>query len=187
MFLDIKELEVHPLDFEEEYPPDAIDLGSEARQCTPLKASGRAELVEEHHGKHQIIKDIRLKGHIEAGLEMQCARCLDPVPETIDRHFELLYRPLGADAGRDELSVTDAEAEIGYYQGQGLELDDVLREQILLALPLKATCRPDCKGLCPQCGKNLNQEQCSCSREREDPRWAALKDVRSRLGEKSSH
>jgi uncharacterized protein len=46
---------------------------------------------------------------------------------------------------------------------------------------LKVTCRADCKGLCPQCGKNLNQEQCSCSREVEDPRWAALKDVRSRL------
>ncbi|MGZ7094338.1 MAG: YceD family protein, partial [Candidatus Angelobacter sp.] len=88
---------------------------------------------------------------------------------------------LGVDAGRDELSVTAAEAEIGYYQGEGLLLEDVLREQVLLALPLKVTCRADCKGLCPHCGKNLNHEQCSCSTELEDPRWAALKDVRSRL------
>jgi len=181
MFLDIKELEVHPLDFEEEFLPDAIDLGGEVRQRTPLKASGRAELVEEHSGKHQVIKDIRLRGRLSTRLELQCARCLDPVPQDVKREFELLYRPLGADAGRDELSVTDAEAEIGYYQGEGLQLEDVLREQVLLALPLKATCRQDCKGLCPQCGKNLNQEQCSCSTEREDPRWAALKDVRSRL------
>jgi uncharacterized protein len=108
------------------------------------------------------------------------------VRQDIQRDFELLYRPLGADAGRDELSVTDAEAEIGYYQGDGLLLEDVLREQVLLALPLKVTCREDCKGLCPECGKNLNQEQCSCSREVEDPRWAALKDVRSRLEQKSS-
>jgi uncharacterized protein len=104
------------------------------------------------------------------------------VPQDVKRDFELLYRPLGVDAaGRDELSVTDAEAEIGYYQGEGLLLEDVLREQVLLALPLKVTCREECKGLCPQCGKNLNQEQCSCSTEMEDPRWAALKDVRSRL------
>ena len=181
MFLDIKELELHPLDFAEELQPDVIDLGSEARQKGTLKASGRAEVVEEHHGKHQIIKDIRLRGRLSTGLELQCARCLEPVSQDASREFELLYRPLGADAGRDELSVTDAEAEIGYYQGDGILLEDVLREQVLLALPLKVTCREDCKGLCPHCGKNLNQEQCSCSVPVEDPRWAALKEIRDRI------
>jgi len=181
MFLDIKELELHPLDFEEEFQPDVIDLGGEARQRTPLKTSGRAEVVEEHHGKHEIIKDIRLRGRLSAGLELQCARCLEPVKQDVDREFELLYRPLGADAGRDELSVTAAEAEIGYYQGDGILLEDVLREQVLLALPLKITCREDCKGLCPHCGKNLNEEQCSCNVPMEDPRWAALKEIRDRI------
>jgi len=181
MFLDIKELELHPLDFAEEFQPGVIDLGSDVRQRTPLKTAGRAEVVEEHHGKHKIIKDIRLRGRLSSGLELQCARCLEPVPQEIARDFELLYRPLGADAGRDELSVTDAEAEIGYYQGEGILLEDVLREQVVLALPLKITCREDCKGLCPQCGKNLNQEQCSCTVPLEDPRWATLKEIRGRL------
>ena len=181
MFLDIKELELHPLDFKEEIQPGVIDFGEEVRQTTPLETSGHAEVVEEHHGKHEVILDLRLRGKLSAGLELQCARCLDPVKQNVKREFELLYRPLGADAGRDELSVTDAEAEIGYYQNAGLLLEDVLREQVLLALPLKVTCRPDCKGLCPQCGKNLNQEQCSCSTEIEDPRWAALKEVRSKM------
>jgi uncharacterized protein len=181
MFLDIKDLELHPLDFEEAFQPDVIDLGSEVHQRGPLKTSGRAEVVEEHHGKHQVIKDLRLRGHLSAKLELQCARCLDPVPQDVNRDFELLYRPLGTDAGKDELSVTDAEAEIGYYQGEGILLEDALREQVLLALPLKVTCRVDCKGLCPQCGKNLNHEQCSCSTSVEDPRWAALKEVRGRL------
>jgi len=181
MFLDIKDLERQPLEFDEAFQPGVIDLGSEGRQRTPLTASGRAELVEEHHGKHQVIQDIRLRGSLKASLELQCARCLEPVPQDVKREFELLYRPLGVDAGRDELSVTDAEAEIGYYQGEGILLEDVLREQVLLALPLKVTCREDCKGLCPHCGKNLNQEQCSCAVPVEDPRWAALKEVRSRL------
>jgi uncharacterized protein len=181
MFLDIKELERHPLDFEEEFQSDVIDLGDEARQVTPLKTAGLAELVEEHHGKHKIIKDIRLRGRLSAGLEMQCARCLEPVRQDVVRDFELLYRPLGADAGRDELSVTDAEAEIGYYQGDGILLEDVLREQVLLALPLKVTCSEDCRGLCLHCGKNLNQENCSCAVPMEDPRWAALREIRSKL------
>lgn len=181
MFLDIKELELHPLDFKEEFAPGVIDLGGEARQRTPLKAAGHAEVVAEHHGKHQIINDIRLRGDLSVGLDLQCARCLEAVRQEVRRGFELLYRPLGADAGRDELSVTDAEAEIGYYQGEGILLEDVLREQVLLALPLKITCREDCKGLCPHCGKNLNQEQCCYAAPVEDPRWSALKDIRDRL------
>ena len=181
MFLDIKELELHPLDFEEEYPPDVIDLAGEARQRFAVKASGHAEVVQEHHGKNLVIKDIRLNGRLSTALELTCARCLDPLTQAVNREFELLYRPLGADAGRDELSVTDAEAEIGYYQGEGILLEDVLREQVLLALPLKITCREDCKGLCPHCGKNLNQEPCSCAGPLEDPRWEALKEIRSKL------
>jgi uncharacterized protein len=181
MFLDIKELELHPIEFKEEFQPDVIDLGSELRQRSALKAAGRAELVEEHHGKHKIIKDIRLRGQLTASFELSCARCLEPVAQDVKRDFELLYRPLGTDAGRDELSVTDAEAEIGYYQGEGLLLEDVLREQVLLALPLKVTCREDCKGLCPHCGRNLNQEQCSCTAAVEDPRWSSLKEIRGRL------
>ena len=181
MFLDIKDLEIRPLEFEEEFQPGVIDFGGEAKQRTAIKASGRAEVVEEHHGKHQIVKDIRLRGRLSAGFEMECARCLEPVPQNVEREFELLYRPLGVDAGRDELSVTDAEAEIGYYQGDGILLEDVLREQVLLSLPLKVTCRPDCKGLCAQCGTNLNEQQCSCDGGMEDPRWSALKEVRSKL------
>jgi len=182
MFIDIHDLERTPLVFEEEIAPDAIDLGPDFRQRTPLSARGRAELVEEHHGKHKIIKDIRVQGSIRTRVETSCARCLEPVQNDLDRSFDLLYRPLGTDAGHEELSITDVEAEIGYYEGDGLPLEEILREQVLLAVPLKAVCREDCKGLCPQCGKNLNQgPACSCNQAMEDPRWAALKEIRNKL------
>ena len=181
MLIEIEELELHPVDFREEFSPGAIDLGAEVRQRTQLRSEGRADLVEEHHGKHKVVQDIRLKGKLDTSLEVACARCLDPVLYEVDRSFDLLYRPLGTDAGHEELSITDAEAEIGYYQGEGLMLEDALREQVLLALPLKVVCREDCKGLCPLCGKNLNESQCSCAAHMEDPRWAALKEIRSKL------
>src|SRR6202021_4292193 len=111
MFLDINELGRHPLDFEEEFQPDVIDLGGEAKQRTPLRASGHAEVVEEHHGKHQIIKDIRLRGRLTAGLELDCARCVEPVAQEITREFELLYRPLGWEEAAVGLPVTAADAE----------------------------------------------------------------------------
>jgi uncharacterized protein len=181
MLIEIQELELHPVDFQEEFSPGAIDLGAEVRQRTPLRTEGRADLVEEHHGKHQVVRDIRLKGKLETSLEVACARCLEPVVHEVERNFDLLYRPLGTDAGHEELSVTDAEAEIGYYQGNSLLFEDVLREQVLLAVPLKTVCREECRGLCPQCGRNLNEGQCSCVAQMEDPRWAALKEIRSKL------
>ena len=181
MFFEIKDLELHPVEFAEKFAPGVIDLGPEYRQVTPIESSGRADLVEEHHGKHKIIQDIRIQGRLATKLELICARCLEPLTQDVKREFDLLYRPQGADAGRDEMSVTDAEAEISYYEGEGLLLDDVVREQVLLAVPLKVTCREDCKGLCPQCGVNLNQQQCSCVTTLRDPRWSALEEIRGRL------
>ena len=101
--------------------------------------------------------------------------------QPVARNFDLLYRPLGVDAGQKELSVTTTEAEVSYYQGEGLLLEDAVREQVLLALPLKVICREDCRGLCPHCGKNLNTERCSCAEPVEDPRWSALKEIRNKL------
>ena len=181
MFIELRELELHPIDFEEDIVPGTIDLGPEVRQRGALHSSGRAQLIEELHGKHEKIEDIRLNGRLSAKLEVTCARCLEPVVQDVARDFDLLYRPQGTDAGHEELSVTDAEAEIGYYQGEGLLLEDALREQVLLALPLRTICRDDCRGLCPHCGKNLNQEQCSCAEPFDDPRWSALKDIRKKM------
>jgi len=181
MLIEIKELALHPVDFREEFSPGAIDLGEGVRQRTPLVTEGRADLVEEHRGKRDLVRDIRLKGKLQTSLEVACARCLEPVALPVARSFDLLYRPLGTDAGHEELSVTDAEAEIGYYEGEGLLLEDTLREQVLLAVPLKTVCRENCKGLCPHCGKNLNEAACSCADQVEDPRWAALKEIRSKL------
>jgi uncharacterized protein len=181
MFIELHELKIHPIDFEEELRPGTIDFGPDLQQVNTLHSEGRAQLVEEHHGKHHIIKDIRLNGRLAGTMQLACARCLEPVEQDVRRDFDLLYRPQGADAGEPERPVTATEAEISYYQGEGLLLEDVLREQVLLAVPLKAICREDCKGLCPHCGKNLNLEQCSCAEPQEDPRWAALKDIRGKL------
>ena len=181
MFIEIRELERHPVDFDEQIAPGVVDLGAEVRQLGKLATKGRAQLVQEHHGKHQLVNDIRIAGDFSTRVELLCARCLDPITRDVANKFELLYRPQGTDAGKEELSVTAAEAEIGYYQGEGLLLEDVLREQVLLALPLRAICRDDCQGLCPHCGKNLNLEQCNCTEPVDDPRWSALKDIREKL------
>ena len=181
MLIEIRELEAHALDFEEQIAPGVIDFGAEIRQIGDLSTEARAQLVREQHGKHQLINDIRVAGELKTRVELSCARCLEPITQDLTRTFDLLYRPQGSDAGKEEMSVTAAEAEVSYYQGEGLLLEDVLREQVLLAVPLKAVCREDCKGLCLHCGQNLNQGQCNCAEAVEDPRWEALKDIREKL------
>ncbi len=181
MFLSIESLEDHEVDFQEEFLPEAIDLGADVRQRTPLRTHGRAELIEEHHGRKAMLDDIHVVGELSTSLELLCARCLEPVVRDVARSFDLLYRPRGSDAGHEELSVTQAEADVGYYTGDGVLLEDVLREQVLLTVPLKVVCREECKGLCPQCGQNLNQGACACPEPPDEERWSALKDLRDKL------
>jgi uncharacterized protein len=179
MFIDIHDLELRPVEFDREFQPGSIDLGPDVTQSAPLHAEGHAELLKEHRGgRAKPIEDIRIVAGFSTTIQMSCARCLEPVTRDVKRDFDLIYRPQGVDAGQEELSVTQAEAEIGYYVGDGLDLGDVLREQLVLALPYKVVCREDCKGLCPHCGKDLNAGPCDCKPQTAEPRWDALKNFK---------
>ena len=177
----ISELEREPIDFDLELAPGGVDLGEEAVQQGPLAASGRAEVLHEHRGPKDIVADIRLKGRFEGRFQVPCARCVEPVEIPLTADFDLIFRPAEADAEATERSITAPETEIGYYQGESLALEDVLREQVLLSLPLRTLCKADCKGLCPRCGENRNSQMCSCDAGPSDPRWEALAGLRGRM------
>jgi uncharacterized protein len=181
MLITLLDLEREPVQFDTSIAPGVIDFGIEAHQVTPLAVQGKAEVLREHRGPKEIIEDIRTQAHWNADFEVPCARCLDPVRHPLGGDFDLLFRPLGADAGPADRALGAPDTEIGYYQGEGLVLEDVLREQVLLSLPARTLCRQDCKGLCPRCGRNLNNEPCVCEDHPSDPRWSALSDLRSRL------
>jgi uncharacterized protein len=181
MFIKIKDLELRKLEFDETIQPGLIDLGEDLTQTAPLRSTGRAELLRENRGGREVVEDIRLVGRFSTEIETHCARCLEAVDNAVAEQFDLVYRPQGVDARGDEASINQAETEIGYYQGEGLLLEDVLKEQILLALPVKQICNAGCKGLCPQCGANLNTESCHCVSTMSDPRWSALEDIRKKL------
>jgi uncharacterized protein len=182
MFIKIKDLELRKLEFDETFMPGDIDLGEDTQQKDPLRSAGRAELVRENRGARKVVDDIRVVGSFSTTIELRCARCLEPVNNPVAEAFDLLYRPQGADAAvGDDASLGKAETEIGYYRGEGLLLEDVLKEQILLALPVKQVCSASCKGLCAHCGRNLNMERCDCATTVPDPRWNALEEIRKKL------
>lgn len=181
MFFSIPDLERDPIPFSVALPPGAIDFGTVAEQVGDLAAAGQAEVLHEHRGPKEIVADIRLKGSLSGTFEAPCARCVEPVRTEVSAEFDLLFRPLGVDAGGSEYSISTPETEIGYYEKDGLALEDVLREQVLLSLPARSLCQPDCKGLCPRCGQNRNEAACSCEDGPADARWGALADLSSRI------
>ena len=172
MFFHVRDLEVRAARFDVEFPPGVIEfLDPKLRQTGPLRAEGNVELISGSLG------EIRVKGHLAARMEADCDRCLETAAVPIDSDFELYYRPVSEGYG-DEKAIDQGEAEMGFYEGDGLELNDVLREFVLLSMPMQRLCGENCKGICPVCGQNRNLNKCDCHAEAVDDRWAALKELR---------
>lgn len=177
----VSELEREPIDFDLALPPGAVGYGDEAEQVGNLNTSGRAEILHEHRGPKDVVADIRLRGKFSGRFQVPCARCVEPVEIPLEAEFDLIFRPTGVDSESAERSITAPETEIGYYLKDSLLLEDVLREQVLLSLPVRTLCKPDCKGLCQRCGANRNSQTCTCEEGPQDPHWEALSGLRSQI------
>lgn len=122
---------------------------------------------------------VELIGSVSAVVEFECDRCLRPLSVPVEQSFDLLYvPPLGTG---DENELGDNDLSIGFYQGEVIDIDDVVREQIELALPMAHLCSEQCRGLCQQCGANLNDGACACQNEELDARWSVLEELKSKL------
>jgi uncharacterized protein len=174
MLITPSQLVDEPLKLNETIPSGTIEYAPDVQQTGYLKVKGQAELLLEHRGSKDIVEDIRLRARIKGAFTQQCARCLDPVPEALDTDMDLIFRPGSADDEPGERSISEDETEIGYYGSSGLSLEDAVREQVLLTLPGRTLCQPDCKGLCPHCGVNRNLVNCECAEKPIDPRLAVL-------------
>ncbi len=146
-----------------------------------------------HASLRKVSGGVLVQGHFTAHVAAPCKRCLvnvtlelpvsftlNLVPESLlrgDDHGddeEKEDRGQGEMAGSFELEDTDEEV----FDGKTIDLDPIVREQVLLALPMNAVCREDCKGLCAQCGQNLNEKQCGCETKVIDPRLAPLMNIK---------
>lgn len=123
----------------------------------------------------------RLVGTVKTELELACSRCLEPFKLPVDREFDLRYLPAGAAEPEtdddEETEVEDDDVSLTFYRDEQIDLNELLREQFYLALPMKPLCSADCKGICPQCGTNRNLAACDCNPQWEDPRMAGLKTL----------
>jgi uncharacterized protein len=172
VFFAIQDLEVRKIHFDVDFPPGEIDLADDnLRQQGDIQAKGVVELLTHTLG------EIRIKGHLKASIQSDCDRCLEPATYRFDEDLDLFFRPVDTSPEGEEVEIDEGEAEISFYEGEGIELEDVVREHILLLLPMQKVCREDCKGICPVCGQNRNVVACACEVKPADDRWAALKQA----------
>jgi len=119
-------------------------------------------------------RKVIFKAHAQVILSVPCDRCLEPVsiPFDIDVNTVLEF-----DEDGKLIETEDDYDELCYINGYDLDVDGMVREEIMIGFPMKVLCDEDCKGLCPVCGTNLNKCECGCDREVLDPRMSIIRDI----------
>jgi len=149
-------------------PEEVADASDTYRVVAPI------DLAFEIHKDKDMF---RLVGSVASELELPCSRCLEPLRLPVAARFDLRYLPVAKAAVDTEREVDEDDLGTSYYRNDEIDLNELLREQFYLVLPMKPLCQEDCRGLCSQCGTNLNTGACACQPVWEDPRLAALKSL----------
>ena len=179
MYLRIEQIKNEGLYLEFEEQPDVFPVLSEMinqGECNfmaPIKTALRAIRIEDM---------IDVQGHLNTLVRLPCGRCLKEYETPLKSRFEITYahRPPSAlaDEEQEEVEISAAETGLIYFEGEHINLQDGVQEQVILALPVRSLCSENCKGLCTSCGKDLNEGDCDCNRQPVDSRFAALKNLK---------
>lgn len=170
MILDLRQLEEFPARMTIEADPEKFSLDYDGVQQVKQVT---VDLIVQQTGE-----EYYCHGTVDAVLDLECARCLVVFEARLQSDIDFFASPEGLH--EDEDGAIQDDEDYAWLQGDSLRADitDVVRQAVILAIDLKPLCDEQCKGLCPQCGCNLNEEDCDCQTERIDPRWEALKKLK---------
>lgn len=184
LLLNVDALEEATQPLEADLSREFLDSALRADPPTEFHAAGAASL----EGRvTKMGRKVLVQARSTAKLKGQCKRCLRPV--SLEEQLDLVRTWVPAEeahAGGRREKKRGEEIEASFdpetvdeeaYAGKEIDLSSAVREQILLSVPASPLCREDCKGLCPSCGRDLNEGECGCDRAVVDPRWAALKGI----------
>jgi uncharacterized protein len=173
VFIEIEDLKQEPLHVSHVY---------EAGQLRPVREdAGLAEPVcVEFTLSHRDL-ELQVDGSVTTSVVYKCSRCLKEFARPLATSYNLFYlpQPKGVRA-EEEIALKYDEMAISFYDGIRFEVDQMVVEQIELAMPMKFVCRDDCRGLCYVCGTDLNEISCGCKKEEPDSRLAALLEFRKK-------
>ena len=171
MRIELENLEDGKGSFAHTYQPDELDLMDErVKLQQPASITSRIRTSG---------SEVRVSGKIDARVEVECDRCLNPVEMPVSAEFALQYITGQQYDSTHAAELSSEEMAVSVFDGEALDVDEIVREQILLAVPDRALCREDCKGICSKCGTELNSGSCNCESAEIDPRWEALKKFKN--------
>ncbi|MGA7615007.1 MAG: DUF177 domain-containing protein [Thermoanaerobaculia bacterium] len=161
-----------------------VDVTAEELDCEEVRRIGEVD-VDVTVQKGDIPAEYLVEGSVRFDGELNCARCLGGMPFANDSGFAVRYRPRSSEEVQEEEEheIHEEELDVEYYDERAVSIHDLAAEQIQLSIPMKPLCDENCRGLCPQCGADLNREKCECSTESTDARWDALREIREKLNE----
>jgi uncharacterized protein len=169
MRIELENLEGGKGDFAHVYNPDELNPVEErVKLNAPAKVNGKIRLAG---------NEVFVNGHVDTRAQVECDRCLKLIELPVNADFELEYITGSEYETSAVAELTEAEMSVAVFDGEALDIDEIVKEQILLAVPTRMLCREDCKGICPQCGVDKNTGECNCETKEIDPRWAALKNL----------
>lgn len=171
MLIGLSKLDEGKGSFAHEYEPDVLDLADErVRLASRTTVSGRARRTS---GR------VVVEGKIESGVEIECDRCLKSIRLPVETGFSLEYISSSDYQSTNAAELAEEDMDVSVFDGETIDIDEIVREQILLAVPARVLCVEDCKGICATCGTDLNAGDCNCESQDVDPRWSALKSLRT--------
>jgi uncharacterized protein len=169
MRIEVEKLEGGAKPFAHAYAPEELILDEESARLTEApQITGSARRTG---------NEVRLRGQITARAEVDCDRCLKSIDVPVETEFDVTYIPASEYALNQTAELQEDDLLVSVYEGDAIDVNEIVREQILLALPARALCGEDCKGFCPVCGTNRNESACACEEKETDPRWSALKNL----------
>ncbi|HEX6045982.1 MAG TPA: DUF177 domain-containing protein [Pyrinomonadaceae bacterium] len=171
MRIELENLEGGKGSFVRTYQPDELNPVDERVSLTvPASVKGTVKRAG---------NDVCVNGHVDARVQVECDRCLKPVELPVSADFDLEYITGAEYESSSAAALSEEELAVSVFDGDAIDVDEIVKEQILLAVPARTLCREDCKGICPECGMDLNTGQCNCAADEVDPRWAALKSLKN--------
>ncbi len=121
---------------------------------------------------------VQIKGWLHTVLELQCCRCLEDFSYPLTSQIDVTLFPEKGVVQEEDVELEAEDLKTGFFTGEEVDLSGLIREQIILAVPYRTLCQDECRGLCPQCGKNLNEGDCTCERKADPSAFDALKNLK---------
>ena len=173
MRIELENLEDGKGSFAHTYQPEELNLVDERVRVTePIIVNGRIRSSG---------IEIQVSGRVETKVNVECDRCLKMIELPVSAGFKLQYITGQDYESSRAAELTTDEMGLSVFDGDAIDADEIVREQILLSVPDRALCDENCRGICSICGTNLNNASCECTSSEVDPRWEALKKLKSNL------